>query len=63
MPMALVTDRRDSLPTSFAASKVVSTDRNVANRKNAMATLAMVSTVRRLFRRRLAQTRRANFIG
>ena len=59
IPLAALVTRRLSLPTSDAASRAVSTDRRLAKRKNATATLKTVRIVRLLFRPMLARTRRA----
>ena len=51
-PLALVDTSRRALPNSAAALSVVMTVRSEANRKSASATLAMVRSVRRLWRPR-----------
>src|SRR5213593_619428 len=57
----IVTTRVDEL-ASATASKPSRTARSDANRKTAIATLRIVSAVRRLLRRALLRTSRANFI-
>src|SRR3989440_4979861 len=57
----IVTTRVDEL-ASATALKPSSTARSDANRKTAIATLRIVSAVRRLLRRALLRTSRANFI-
>src|ERR687887_1461652 len=57
----IVTTRVEEL-ASATASKPSSTARSEANRKTAIATLRIVSAVRRLLRRALLRTSRANFM-
>src|SRR5256885_13783999 len=58
----MVTMRVAELAAATAA-KPSSTARNEANRNTAIATLSIVSVVRRLLRRALFSTRWMNFIG
>lgn len=57
----MVTSRR-ALPNWAAAPRVVTTERSDANRKSASETLAIVRSVRRLCRPRLARRRVQNFM-